>query len=477
MTHTKHNRFYIVTLGCPKNQVDSEGIGEQLTDHGYRPVGRPERADYVIVNTCGFLQAARREAVDTLRELAAARRPGQQLIAAGCLAQRMGVELAREVPGLDGIIGVRSWPDMPALLQQLATRAARPREPRGWDEPLFHRPDTGSVSAHSLVVGDVESVPLRRTGQGKRASAYLKIGDGCSARCAFCTIPAIKGPARSRPREFILHEARALANQGAGEIILIAQDTTSYGRDRGERDGLPALIEDILGVVPDLRWLRLMYTYPGHVSGHLIEVMAAHAQVCRYLDVPVQHGHPDTLRRMGRPHDVKRMLRWIEALRAAMPDIAVRTSLIVGYPGETEDEFRGLLDFMQAARFDRAGVFPYSREPGTPAHDMLDQVPDEVRQARYERAMEHQQAISLVSNQVQVGRSLDVLVEGCGDGISVGRSYRDAPEVDGLVLFQREHPVNTWLKARITGATAYDLIAIGDQQSAITLQVPDRVDS
>jgi ribosomal protein S12 methylthiotransferase len=454
MSHRTHRRFHIITLGCPKNQVDSEAISERLVDAGSRPTGRLERADVIIVNTCGFLEAARQEAIDTLRELTAIRRPGQQIIAAGCLAQRQGAGLAREVPGLDGIMGVRSWPDLPALLDQISARATRRRE------PLLCLPETGAVSA--------EMVPLRRDGLGNRASAYLKIADGCSATCAFCAIPAIKGPALSRPREVILHEACALADRGVGEIILIAQDTTAYGRDRGERDGLPALIEAVLSAAPELRWLRLMYTYPGQATERLIEVMAARPQVCHYLDMPVQHGHPDTLRRMRRPSDVAALLRWIEALRAAMPDIALRTSLIVGYPGETEAEFQGLLDFMQAAQFDRAGVFHYSREPDTPAYDLPDQVPNEIKQARYERAMQHQQTISLTRNQTQLGRRLEVLVEGSGDGISVARSYRDAPEVDGFVLVQSEHPTDDWLAVRVTGATTYDLVAVSDQPTTAT---------
>lgn len=456
MSHQQHRRVHIITLGCPKNEVDSEAIREQLADNGYRVTSHLERADCIIVNTCGFLEAAREEAVSALRRLAAGRRPGQRLIAAGCLAQREGAALARAVPGLDGVIGVRSWRHMPALLDQITTRAARRRQ------PVFHLPETGSLPD--------EDEPLRRDGAGRRASAYLKIADGCSATCAFCAIPAIKGPARSRPRETILQEARALVNLGAREIILIAQDTTAYGRDRGERDGLPALVADIVRVAPEVRWLRLMYAYPAlerEQGIRLVETIATHPQVCHYLDIPVQHGHPDTLRRMRRPADVAALLRWIETLRAAVPDIALRTSLIVGYPGETEAEFQGLLDFLQAARFDRAGVFRYSREPGTPAYNLPGQVNEDVKQARYDRAMQHQQAVSLARNQAQLGRRLDVLVEGCGDGISIARSYRDAPEVDGFVLVQSEHAAGTWQTVRVTGATPYDLIAISDQPPAI----------
>ncbi|MCS7260797.1 MAG: 30S ribosomal protein S12 methylthiotransferase RimO [Anaerolineae bacterium] len=441
----KRGRFYVVTLGCPKNQVDSEGLSAQLVRYGYRPVARPKEADFIIVNTCGFLETARQEAIDTLRTLAARRRAGQHVIAAGCLAQLWGAQLAHVVPGLDGIIGTRSWADIPQVLAQLATRR---------ETPVVHVPEVG----HTLPDADV----LRLDGQQPRASAYLKIAEGCSAGCAFCLIPTIKGPARSRPRAAILREAQMLVEQGVRELILIAQDTTAYGHDLGEREGLATLIEDILRVAPELRWLRLMYAYPGRVSERLIEVMATHPQVCHYLDLPVQHGHPATLRRMRRPHDVTGLIRWIERLRQAMPDIALRTSLIVGYPGETEEEFQALLDFMQTVRFDRVGIFPYSREPGTPAYALPGQLPEEVKRARYERAMQLQQSISWERNQAQVGRQLEVLVEGANDGISVARSYRDAPEVDGFVLVQGEHPVNSWLSVRIIAATPYDLIAVSE---------------
>jgi ribosomal protein S12 methylthiotransferase len=266
-----------------------------------------------------------------------------------------------------------------------------------------------------------------------------------------------------------LGEARALIEQGVQEIILIAQDTTAYGRDKGEQDGLPSLIEDLLGAVPQLRWLRLMYAYPGHVSQRLIEVMAAHPQVCNYLDLPLQHGHPDTLRRMRRPHNVKKLLRWIESFRTAMPDAALRTTFIVGYPGETEAEFEGLLSFMQAVQFDRVGIFTFSREPGTPAYDLPGQVPDEVKQERYRRAMELQQTISLARNQLQTGRRLDVLVDGAGDGVSIARSYRDAPEIDGFVVIEQELPVGEMLPVLITGAMAYDLLAIPAEQPILVM--------
>ncbi len=431
-------RYYLLTLGCPKNAVDSEGMSRLLRQAGHAPVDDPAAAQVLIVNTCGFIDIAKRESLEALRELAEAKRPGQFLVAAGCLSQRYGWKLTRQIPQLDGIIGTRRWTEIVELVERLA---------RG---------------ERAVMVGDPPVRPLdslpRFAAQG--ASAYLKIADGCSAPCAFCAIPLIKGPARSRPAEAIVEDARQLVAQGVKEIILIAQDTTAYGRDRGERDALPRLIEAILAAVPELPWLRLMYAYPQHVTPRLIETMARHPQVCHYLDMPLQHAHPDTLRRMNRPHDVDRVRRLITDLRQAMPDIALRTAFIVGYPGETEEEFQALLDFVEEMAFDRVGVFIYSREEGTRAAELPHQIAEEVKRERYERLMELQQSISLARNRAQVGRTLDVLIEGCGDGLSVGRSYRDAPEIDGLVLIEGELPVGEMVPVRITGAMEYDLIGV-----------------
>jgi len=255
-----------------------------------------------------------------------------------------------------------------------------------------------------------------------------------------------------------LTEIRELAEQGIKEIILIAQDTTAYGRDWKQKHALASLIRDILTAVPALPWLRIMYTYPQHVSSHLIEVMASNHQVCHYLDLPLQHAHPEVLRRMNRPHDMGHVRSLIKRLRKAMPDIALRTSFIVGYPEETEDEFETLLEFVNETAFDRVGVFTYSREQGTKAAELREQLPQPVKEDRYQRAMALQQRISLRKNKQFVGQELQVLVEGVGDDISVGRSYRDAPEVDGMVLIHGELPTNEFASVRITEALEYDLV-------------------
>jgi len=415
---------------------------------GYAPADDPTAAELLIVNTCGFIDIAQEESFAALRDLAEAKRLGQSLIAAGCLSQRYGRKLVEEVPGLDGIIGTRRWMEITALVEKLSPDGDRPLVMIG-DPPVSL---VGSMS-RSVVQG---------------ASAYLKIADGCSASCSFCAIPMIKGPARSRPMEAVVDEARQLVAQGVKEIILIAQDTTAYGRDRGERDALPGLIEATLGAAPQLPWLRLMYAYPQHITPRLIETMARHSQVCHYLDIPLQHAHPETLRRMNRPHGVEKVRRLIadpstgsvQSLRQAMPDIALRTSFIVGCPGETEEEFEVLLDFVEEIAFDRVGVFTYSREEGTPAANLPDQVPDQVKEDRCQRLMELQQGISLAKNQQMIGRTLDVIIEGSGDGLSVGRSYRDAPEIDGLVLITEELPLGEMVSVFITGAMEYDLIGV-----------------
>lgn len=435
-------RYYLLTLGCPKNVVDSEGMSQLLGQAGYTPIEHPEDADVLIVNTCGFIGPARDESIGVLRELGALKRDDQVLIAAGCLVQRDDGQLRRDVPQIDALLSTRRWYEIVNLIGRLRHQAYDDIPDAGWANPI-----------------DV-SLPRQAVG----ASAYLKIADGCSAPCTFCTIPSIKGPWRSKPVEQVVREARELVDQGVQEIILIAQDTTAYGYDRGERDALAPLIDRIVEAVPELPWLRLMYAFPGRVTPRLVETLARHPQVCKYIDIPLQHGHPDVLARMKRPSD--RVARdTVRRLRAAMPDIAIRTGFIVGFPGETEEEFQGLLDFIAEMRFDRVGVFTYCQEADTPAGAMPDQVPEPVKEERRARVMELQQQISLEKNRPLVGRTLEVLIEGAGDGISVGRTYRDAPEIDGLVIIQGEWPPNTLLPVRITGAMEYDLLGEVDEES------------
>ncbi len=442
-------RYYLISLGCPKNTVDAQDMAMLLDQAGYIPTDDPDQADLLLVNTCGFIEAARDESRQVLQELARRKRPTQRLIATGCWAQREGSGLNEQIDGLDGILGTRRWAEVVPFLRQIE---------RGQRATLI-----GSSPPERRV-----RVP--RVARQQR-SAYLKIADGCSAPCAFCAIPLIKGPLRSRPVAEIVQDARWLAEQGTQEIILIAQDTTAYGQDRGEKDALPDLLEALVAAVPQVPWIRLMYAYPQHVSMRLIETMARHPQICHYLDLPLQHAHPDTLKRMHRPADVDRVRRLIDDLRQAMPDIALRTSFIVGYPGETEREFRALERFVREIRFDKVGVFAYSPEVGTPAFDLPDRVPEAAMNERYDRLMRLQQSISLEKNRAQIGRVLDVLVEGRGEAesedvsvspmpVSVGRSYRDAPEIDGLVFIEQDLEPGQMVRVEIVEAMEYDLIGV-----------------
>jgi len=433
--------FYLLSLGCPKNTVEAEGMRELLRHAGYQATDYPEEAEILIVNTCGFIDLAREESLAALRELGQIKGPDQYLIGAGCMAERYGVKMATMVPLVDGIIGTRRWREIATLVQGLV----RDHKP-GMVCQLPQR-----VAPHPF------SHPPRRHRPGM-ASAYVKIAEGCNAPCAFCAIPQIKGPFHSKPREAILTEVQELAQQGIKETILIAQDTTAYGRDWGEEDALASLINHIVKAIPDLPWLRIMYTYPQHITPCLIETMALNPQMCHYLDLPLQHAHPQVLRRMNRPHDIGQIHSLIARLRGAMPDIALRTSFIVGYPGETEEEFQALLQFMDQIAFDRVGIFAYSQEERTKAAALAGQIPQQIKEERYEQAMALQQGISLRKNRRCVGRELQVLIEGLGDGISVGRSYRDAPEVDGIVVVQGECPVNEFAAVRITEALEYDLV-------------------
>jgi ribosomal protein S12 methylthiotransferase len=437
-------QYHLVTLGCAKNVADSDGIGAILAQAGINPTERADDADVLIVNTCGFLQTSRQESLDTLRELARAKRADQLLIAVGCLISRYGETIQREVMQVDGVIDAGHWLALPRLLDHLKTRA-----PGDWLSDAYVGLPADQLAARSIV----ERLP--RTARGP--SAYLKIADGCDRPCSFCIIPAIKGAHRSKPLDAVIAEARDLIAQGVKEIVLVAQDTTAYGWDFGERDLLAVLIEQLCREVDGLAWLRLMYTFPGHVTPRLIETIARHSHVLHYIDVPLQHAHPETLKRMKRPNiEVTREM--LDALRAALPNLALRTAFIVGFPGETEEEFRALLEFLEEQQFDRVGVFEFSREEGTPAAAMPNQISGKTKKYRRERAMALQQKISLAKNREWIGKELQVLIEGAGDGIGIARSYRDAPEVDGVVLVQKESPIGEFVRVKIAQAMEYDLM-------------------
>jgi ribosomal protein S12 methylthiotransferase len=466
-------KYHIVTLGCPKNAVDSEGMDGILAGEGHTPAAEPADADVIIVNTCSFIAAARDETLGVLQELGVQKRPGQRLIAAGCMAQSHG-GLVGGVPGVDGVLSTQQWmrigelvraqePEVGAadrrrMLIPLALASAPPQAAL----PPSPAPSI-PLSADQAQPGgyaDWRTAQIRRTRSAP--SAYLKISDGCNLRCAFCTIPSFKGDMASKAVGAILAEAQELAARGVREIVLVAQHLTDFGRDLRMKDGLASLLDEICQVLPPNVWLRLMYAYPHGISERLIQVMAARPQIVKYLDMPLQHAHPDTLRRMRRPPDTDRTRAIIRDLRAAMPDIAMRSTFIVGFPGETSAEFQALLAFLAEARLDRVGAFRYSQEPGTHAATLPGQVRPQVIEKRWHELMRLQQEISRERSQRWLGRTIDVLVEGHGsadDGrpLAVGRSFRDAPEVDGQVFVWGSPPLGEQVTVRVTRATDYDL--------------------
>jgi ribosomal protein S12 methylthiotransferase len=422
--------YHLVTLGCPKNDVDSAHL-ERLLAGTLESVDDPAAADAVIVNTCGFIEQSQAQSMDAVRALAASKAPGQKLVVAGCMTQLYGDRVRHEVPGVDHIFGVDRWQEVAKLL-----------------------------GVEPLDLNDVPESSVRVTGP----SAYLKISDGCDAPCTFCVIPKIKGGLRSAPAGWLMREAQRLVAAGAKELVLVGQDTTAWGEDLGKpvASGLPGLLRMLSDAVGPDTWLRLMYAYPSRVSLELIETMAALPNVLHYLDVPLQHGSESVLRRMKRPHNVERVRRMVEELRAAMPDVVLRTSYIAGFPGETEAEFDELLAFARATRFDHAGCFTYSRQQWTPAFEMGTQVPDDVKHERRDRFMRQQQRIAAKQAKLFTGRTLDLIVEGDGedeDGSPVvaGRTYREAPEVDGLVFARGQAPVGSRVRVHIDQSADYDL--------------------
>ena len=428
-------RYHIVTLGCPKNTTDSARIARSLENDGHRATADRREADVVVLNTCGFIDDAKAESAQAAQQLAAEREHGQQLLVTGCWSQ-IEREQVQATVNVDGIFGIEAWDEIRATLGTSDATAER-------------------------------DIPAGGVGQSGQPSAYLKISDGCARPCTFCNIPQIKGRQfRSASPDALIAEARELTDRGARELVLVAQDSTAYAAEWGDPDGPARLLERLAAEVPAARWLRLMYAYPGFVTPSLIEAMASIPQVCNYLDIPLQHASVETLRRMKRPHNMRMVRETLERLRAAMPDIAIRTTFIVGFPGETKAEFNELLDFCREARFDRAGAFTYSPQPGTPAAELGGQLPERVKQRRYRRLMSVLEQIAAERSAEQVGRELELLVESepgqtTEDGAPVfaGRSYREAPEVDGLVFCDGVASPGSMPTVRITQALGHDLWA------------------
>lgn len=453
-------KYHLITLGCPKNNVDSEGMHGLLLAQGHTTVGAADEADVVIVNTCSFIQAARDETLGVLREIGQAKRPGQRLIAAGCMAESHRQQLTEVVPEVDATLSTKEWMRISEVIAPGAPKRGGgliELTPVASPKPLIELTPAQAVTLGDY--GDWRTTPIKRHVSGP--SAYLKISDGCNLRCAFCSIPSFKGDLRSKPIGAILGEARELVEAGVQEIILVAQHLTDYGRDLKLQDGLAVLLRELAQVVPEDRWLRLMYAYPSSITPGVIQAIADYPQIATYLDMPLQHAHPDTLRRMRRPPDTAKTKQIIRDLRAAVPDIAIRTTFIVGFPGETRDEFDALLAFLDEMEFDRAGFFRYSNEPGVHSATLDGQVSERVKQRRFEEASALQQQVSRRKNQRWVGRTLRVLVEGSGEAegrpVVIGRSFRDAPEIDNFVWAFGEAAIGSFVEVAVERGTDYDL--------------------
>jgi len=426
-------RIGLISLGCAKNLVDSEVMLGALTADGMSVTTELREADVVIVNTCGFIEAAKKEAIDAVLCANDLRRTGRcrALIMAGCLPQRYPEELTAELPEVDAFVGLNEVPRIPEIVRQVLA---------GRCERLYR-------SGAATYLLDASTRRLRLT---PPHYAYVKIAEGCNHPCAFCSIPRIRGRHRSRPLDDVLAEVRALVADGVKEINLISQDTTFYGRDIGS--SLPALLREIEQLEGDF-WVRLLYTHPAHWSDELIETMAASRKLCRYADIPLQHINDALLTAMRRETDSRFLRNLLSWIRSALPDVAIRTTFLVGFPGETEEQFAELLEFIREAKFARLGVFVYSQEDGTAAAAMPAQVPMRVRRQRRARAMAAQQAVSRELLQGLVGKRLRVLMEREGEG----RSFLDAPEVDGKVRVRGAAKLGEFANVRITGATEYDL--------------------
>ena len=431
----------ILTLGCAKNSVDAEVITGLLVGDGFRIVSRYP-ADVGIVNTCGFIRDAKEESIGEILEMAREKGRGRirRLVVAGCLAKRYREELPVALPEVDLFVGPGDIPALPGLLRGLFA---------------------GSPKRSSVGTGALPDEAYRhRYREPGEASAYLKIQEGCDHRCAYCTIPGIRGPLASRDRDSLLAETRMLVRRGAREINLVGLDITSYGGDRGEKRGLARLVR-ALCAVRGIRWVRLLYLYPGRLDDELIDLVAGGGKVCRYLDVPVQHIDAGVLAGMGRRYGPDEVWALLARLRERAPGIFLRTSLIVGFPGESAAAFDRLLRFVHEARWDYLGVFPYSREEGTPAYAMERQVGEAVKRERARRVQDAQIEILSARNAGMVGEEVEVLVEETrGRGRATGRHRGQAPEVDGNVLLSGYGgPPGRFSRARVTGARAWDLLA------------------
>ncbi|MCE1228281.1 MAG: 30S ribosomal protein S12 methylthiotransferase RimO [Firmicutes bacterium] len=429
-----------ISLGCPKNLVDSEVMLGHLKLKGFTLTRQMEEAEVLVVNTCGFIDSAKKESIDSILEAASMKEKGacRKLVVAGCMVERYRDALLADMPEIDAVLGTRDIEHIAEII--------------GAHDRLFE-PERDPAYLYNETSPRLLTTP--------KATAYLKISEGCDHTCAFCAIPAIRGPQRSRSIDSIVAEARRLVDQGVLEISLVGQDTTDFGRDLGHRDGLEKLVR-ALGKVEGLPWFRIHYSYPNRTTDGLLRAMAETPNCVKYLDMPLQHADAQVLKTMARGGDAASFLKLIERARRLVPGLALRSNFIVGFPGETPEAFQTLQDFIQEAQFDHVGVFTYSLEEGTPAFELGDPVPSRTKESRKRKLLEAQQKISRAKNQAKVGQVLEVLIEGVHDETDLvlkGRHQGQAPEVDGNVLIVGGEPqVGAIQPVKITQGHAYDLV-------------------
>lgn len=443
-------RILFISLGCDKNLVDSEVMLGMLSDKGYQFTDDESEADAVVINTCCFIGDAKEESINTILEMAELKKSGQisALVVAGCLAQRYQEEIQREIPEVDAIIGTTA---LSAITEAL-------------DEVLEGKPENHLEALDIPPMGGQRRV-LTTGGY----YAYLKIAEGCDKHCTYCIIPKVRGNYRSIPREELLKEARELAEAGVRELILVAQETTLYGTDLYGRKALPELLKELCRI-EGLLWIRILYCYPEEITEELIQVIREEKKICRYLDIPIQSGSDTVLKRMGRKTNKEQIKDMIGKLREEIPDICLRTTLISGFPGETEKDHEETLAFVDEMEFDRLGVFAYSEEEDTPAALMTEQIPEEVKQRRREELMELQQEIAFEAAEKMVGRKLTAMIEGkvAEEDVYVARTYKDAPGVDGYLFINTERQLMSgdFVEVLITGSNEYDLTGEIEDESA-----------
>lgn len=429
----------MISLGCPKNQVDGEALLAKLAAAGYKIVNEIENSDVMIVNTCGFIEDAKREAIDTILEVAQYKEAGviSALVVTGCLAERYQDEILKEMPEVDAVIGIGANADIVKVC----------------DKALCGIQTSNYPNKCYLPIDDerVLSTPSHW--------AYLKIAEGCDNRCSYCAIPGIRGKFRSRKIESVVDEAKSLVNRGVKEIILVAQDTTKYGQDLYGEYSLDKLLKELVKI-DGLEWIRLFYCYPQRITDSLIEVIANEDKVCKYIDIPLQHSDTTVLKNMNRVGDGNDYRALLDKMRKAIPDLALRTTFMVGFPGETDEQFENLCDFVKDMKFDKMGCFTFSPEEDTPAFDMDNQIDEDVKKRRQEVLMNAQYSITEASNKNRVGNVYKVIIDSFADGKYTGRSYMDSPEIDSGIIFTSNKKLNIgdFVNVKITDFDGYDLI-------------------